>query len=551
MKKRIVGFLVVMLTVFILPIAAKADDTKFKDDKCIVPFELYITYDGNEKYLRSSYGVLVGLDNDGGAKNMIVNANDVQATAEEYQIAYDEYEIEENRRDRVGTTVKVIVEKDIKIEATINNVSNSMNLAVLNLSETVFNHNSVLVDIDEENIKPAQELYVLDTESNYHVVYAVNESMINGIKYIQFDSALDSEQKGQALFNENEEFVGMVQDSVDGIHKNALSSKEIVVVLKTLGVNIDVADHTIKPIDKQILITATDMADKLDLTMYTEETATAMSEQIQNARSVIIRDDVTQEEVDLAYETLTAAQDALVVDEKLDTITIVFIIVSGVLVLGIIIFIIVMIIIKKRKKKKEQEKAILDAKRAPVSNGPYVPSSNKKKKEKEEISGKSEYLTRVKINADSGRISEPSGNVNAKSEKLAQLEGFAPSSKSINFNEEDTTVLSAIAEETPVASNTIYAHLMIKNSDKRIDVTKETFVLGKSDQKADYAIESKSVSRAHLSIIHRNGQFFAMDMSSLNGSYVNDVKLNPQEEVAIKNEDVIKLADVELVFCTE
>ena len=65
MKKRIVGFLVVMLTVFILPIAAKADDTKFKDDKCIVPFELYITYDGNEKYLRSSYGVLVGLDNNG------------------------------------------------------------------------------------------------------------------------------------------------------------------------------------------------------------------------------------------------------------------------------------------------------------------------------------------------------------------------------------------------------------------------------------------------------------------------------------------------------
>ena len=37
------------------------------------------------------------------------------------------------------------------------------------------------------------------------------------------------------------------------------------------------------------------------------------------------------------------------------------------------------------KKKKEQEKAAIDAKRAPTSTGPYIPTSNKKKKDKKKV----------------------------------------------------------------------------------------------------------------------------------------------------------------------
>ncbi len=544
MKKKLFGFFAVLAVILLIPISAKADGEKFKNNKCIVPYDLYIEYDGNEKMLRSSYGILVGMGEDGGASNMITNASDVRATGEELQVFYDELAIEEDKRDKVEQIIKVTIEKDIQISADINNVSESMNLAVLNLSENVYNHNSVLFDIDEDNIKSAQELFILDQESNVHTGYAVNETQINGIKYIQFDYPLAWEHRGQAVFNEKEEFVGMIQDSLDGTHKNALSSKEIAVALKTLGVAIDVADHTIKPVEKQILIAATDIAEKLDLELYTEETATAMKEQIQNARSIIISEEATQEEVDAAYQSLTEAQDNLVVEEKMDTITLVFIIVSGVLLLGIIIFIIVLIIIKKRKKKKEREKAEIDAKRAPTNNGPFVPSSSKNKKGNTSAPDKSEYLTKARMSAELDR-KENSEKISA-SEKLTSLTGFAPSSKSITFNEEDTTVLSAIENDIKPE---VKAHSHLLTSDeKRIDIDKDEFVLGKSFQKSDYVIDSKSVSRAHLSIIHKDGDYFAKDLSSLNGSFINGEKINPQEEVAIKNEDVIKLADVELKF---
>ncbi len=545
MKKRLLFCLPIIVLLLFTPLLAKAEGEKFDNNRCVVPFDLVLSFDGQEKYLRSSYGILVGINGDGGASNIITNVKDVRATGEEIQNFCDEKEIEEDRRDKVETVIRVTVEKDIQIKATINNVSDSMNLAVLNLEKEIYNHNSILFDIDDENIKPAQELYILDDESNYHIGYAVNESLVNGIKYVQFDSPLDWEQRGQAVFNENEEFIGMIQDSVDGAHKNALSSKEIAVALKTLGIYIDVADHTVKPVDKQVLIAATDMADKLDLSLYTPETAEAMKEQIQAARSIIISEEATQEEVDAAYNNLNSAQDSLVIEEKMDTITIVLIIVSGVLALGIVIFVIVLIIIKKRRKKKEKEKAELDAKRAPVSNGPYVPNGNKNKKETTLPGGQSEYLTRVKLSGELDKNDAPESG--GMSEKLTNLSGFAPSSKAVSFNEEDTTVLSVIEEEEHNSSK-ILAHLVMLNDGKRIDIDKELYTLGKSEQKADFAIDNKSVSRAHLSIIYKDGKFYAKDLSSLNGSYLNNNKLNPQEEVEIKNEDSIKLADAEMKF---
>lgn len=545
MKKRLLFCLPIIVLLLFTPLLAKAEGEKFDNNRCVVPFDLVLSFDGQEKYLRSSYGILVGINGDGGASNIITNVKDVRATGEEIQNFCDEKEIEEDRRDKVETVISVTVEKDIQIKATINNVSDSMNLAVLNLEKEIYNHNSILFDIDDENIKPAQELYILDNESNFHTGYAVNESSVNGIKYVQFDSPLDWEQRGQAVFNENEEFVGMIQDSVDGTHKNALSSKEIAVVLKTLGIYIEVADHTVKPVDKQALIAAADMADKLELSMYTEETSANMREQIQAARSIIISEEATQEEVDEALEKLNSAQDALIIEKKLDTLTIVLIIVSGVLLLGIIIFIIVMIIVKKHKKKKEKEKAELEAKKAPVHNGPYVPYSSRNKKESTYLGGKSENLTRVKLSEELGK-SEALVNPES-SEKLTNLNGFAPSSKAINFNEEDTTVLSAIEEDMP-KTDRIIAHLEFVNDGNKIDINKDLFTIGKSVQKADYAIDNKSVSRAHLSIMFKEGKFYAKDLSSLNGSFVNNEKLNPQEETEIKNEDKIKLADVEMIF---
>lgn len=554
MKKGL-SFALSLLIIFImLPISVRAEgEAQAEDCESILPVELYITYENEERLLRSNYGILVGGNDEDGYSSLIVSARDVQATPEEYQAMYDDFAIEEDKHKDVREKIKVIIEKDISIDATINNVSNSLNLAVLNLSSSVFDHKGIVFDIDEGCVTSAQEVFIADYEGGYHTGYALNENIINGVKYVQFDSPMDWEQSGLPLFNADGEVLGMIQNSIDGIHKNALSSKEIVVVLKTLGVQNTVADHSVVEIDKKSLISATDVADKLDLSLYTEETAAVMAEKITEARSIIISDEVTQEEVDNAHAALLTAQEGLILEENLSSMAIVFMIVSGVLFLGIVIFVIIMLVKKKKKKKKEAEEAELELKKAPTNNGPFVPKKNNSSSVANTsfatsisaFTNKSEAFQSSK----SAQLTNTGSDIaeKSKSVKLTSMEGFAPSSKSISFNEEDTTVLSVVEEDTKSEPVSL-GYLKRKSDGYRIDLIKNPSVLGKSSDKADYVIESKAVSRAHLSIEKKGEDVFVMDMGSLNGSKLNGEKLNPEEEKLIKDGDELTLADVEMVY---
>lgn len=554
MKKRLGAVLAILIVLLSFPITVHAEESiDLKDCESILPVELYLTYENEERLLRSNYGILVGGSEEEGYSALLANAIDVQATGEELQAMYNDYEVQEEDYKDVHEKIKVIVEKDISIEATINNVSNSLNLAVLNLSSAVFGHEGITFNVDEGCVTSAQEVYIADFEGGYHKGYALNENIVNGVKYVQFDSPMDWEQSGLPLFNSDGEVLGMIQNSIDGIHKNALSSKEIVVVLKTLGVQNTVADHSIAEIDKKSLISATDVADKLDLSVYTEETANVMSEKIEEARSIIINDEATQEEVDLALANLLGAQEGLLLEENLSSMAIIFMIVSGVLFIGIVVIVVVLVVKKKKKKKKETEQAELELKKAPTQNGPYVPKKNT-------ITGVSNTSFAPNVTSFTGKseafLSQKSTQLNnissdnserSKSVKLASMEGFAPSSKSIEFNEEDTTVLSVVEDE--IKKETVDLGYLIRKSDGyRIELRKNPSILGKSSEKADYVIDGKAVSRAHLCIEQRGEAVYAKDMSSLNGSKLNQVKLNPEEERELKDGDELTLADVEFMY---
>ena len=90
-----------------LPITAKADEEKFKNNKCVVPFDLYISYEDDEKIVRSGFGILVGVQDDGAASNLIANANDVRVTEEELQAYYSEKNIDEDSRGSVNSGIKM------------------------------------------------------------------------------------------------------------------------------------------------------------------------------------------------------------------------------------------------------------------------------------------------------------------------------------------------------------------------------------------------------------------------------------------------------------
>lgn len=77
-----------------------------------------------------------------------------------------------------------------------------------------------------------------------------------------------------------------------------------------------------------------------------------------------------------------------------------------------------------------------------------------------------------------------------------------------------------------------------------IEVTKDSFVLGKNASSVDGVISfNRMISRVHCRIDRHGGKFTITDLQSANGTYVNRVKLQPNQPQPIKNGDVIRLAN--------
>ncbi|MDO4465620.1 MAG: FHA domain-containing protein [Bacillota bacterium] len=78
------------------------------------------------------------------------------------------------------------------------------------------------------------------------------------------------------------------------------------------------------------------------------------------------------------------------------------------------------------------------------------------------------------------------------------------------------------------------------------------YVLGKSNFVNGMVIKGNpGVSRKHAMIRLDNEQYFIRDLDSVNGTYVNDVFVEPETEVELLSGDSIKLGDEEFLFTIE
>lgn len=120
----------------------------------------------------------------------------------------------------------------------------------------------------------------------------------------------------------------------------------------------------------------------------------------------------------------------------------------------------------------------------------------------------------------------------------------------VNEGAGETSVLSDGAGETTVLGGGATGfNLIRKSNNEMITINKPEFVIGKERRRVDYCIaDNNSVSRTHAKVRVRSGKCYITDLGSTNCTYVNDVKLSPNQEIELKSGDVIKISDVEFVF---
>lgn len=102
------------------------------------------------------------------------------------------------------------------------------------------------------------------------------------------------------------------------------------------------------------------------------------------------------------------------------------------------------------------------------------------------------------------------------------------------------------AVETPVTTSSGLLRIIAMNAPSRVEITvdKDEFIIGKKPELCDGVVSfNKMISRSHCKICKRGSQYTITDLQSANGTYVNKVRLQPNQSVLINNGDIIRLAN--------
>lgn len=106
----------------------------------------------------------------------------------------------------------------------------------------------------------------------------------------------------------------------------------------------------------------------------------------------------------------------------------------------------------------------------------------------------------------------------------------------------ETAVLSGMSNnfDTP--------NLIKKSTDEKIYITKRTFVIGKSSEKADYTVNNSAVSRVHAEISVVGSEYYVTDKNSTNHTYVNNSLIQSSSPYQIFDGDEIMFANEIYIF---
>lgn len=92
-------------------------------------------------------------------------------------------------------------------------------------------------------------------------------------------------------------------------------------------------------------------------------------------------------------------------------------------------------------------------------------------------------------------------------------------------------------------------YLIRISNEERIEIRGREFVIGRSEEQADYAVpENRWISNMHASIITTRDGCYLRDLGSMNHTYLNDTQIYGKTEVLIQDNSVIRLGNERFQF---
>lgn len=449
-------------------------------------------------------------------------------------------------KDRMG--ILISVNRDVTVKAYVKTESAEMDYAILNLDSQIYNRTYLTLRHSSE-VQQTEDVYALGFPGEVDYFQDVNTytsddvtitsgqinkiHTIGGVDYIQSSAKITSGNSGGPLVDVDGYVIGICQSSTgtgfDTDYYYAVAIDQLIGTLDALGIEYSTEDSSVptpdpepvpnpdpEPVpnpvptaDKSQLDAAISDARAYDVRNYEATSAAAFSRALEAAQSISSNSSATQQQVDDAASALSAAMIGLQ-PNKTFPIWLIAAIAGGLVLIAAVV---VIIILTTRKKT------------------PSIPSS--------------QSYTAPASGGWNAAPQSPVTNFVSPSGMGAGETGV------LNQGSNETTVLSGSGsnETTLLNSGANLGSLKRTKTGETIKINSSNFVIGKELARVNYCVsDNTSVSRTHAKITGRAGVAFITDLKATNGTFVNGVKLNPNQEVQLNNGDKIALSDEEFIY---
>ncbi len=407
------------------------------------------------------------------------------------------------------TSIRIVVKGDVTVEASILTESEKENYSILQVGSVISERTPVKFGAVSE-LMTGDTVYTLgfpedagenDDEANRHMQFTamdveINQGTIrdtgankNGVLYLQHSAEVTSGNTGGALLNEEGYVIGINNYRLSDDDTYTYYSLPVTGIRDILN-NFQISYESMERDDviSKYQATVEECTKLLEDKSYKNNSKTTLREVMQSVESITGEEET---EVYVEYtEKLENAKEELVL--KMKTTKKIMIVLAVVIVFELI-WLIRILIWKSKQKGNAAEK----------------------KTEKKSVK---------------------------KAEKKEQ--------KKVVY-EEPTVYLDTENEKT-VKTHKTRAYIIREKDGRKCYLDKTEFFIGKREEGNDLVLaDNKAISRSHACITKKDGAYYIKDLNSANGTFVNNIAISPDKAVALKDRDIIILADEKVAFRTE
>ncbi len=86
------------------------------------------------------------------------------------------------------------------------------------------------------------------------------------------------------------------------------------------------------------------------------------------------------------------------------------------------------------------------------------------------------------------------------------------------------------------------------SGEEDIFIDKDDFIIGRLEGHADYILRNNAIGKLHAQLLYKDGVCFIKDLNSVNGTFINDKRIECNKEFELKENDRLQLANSEFVY---